>query len=311
MRRGFLAAGAAILVAAALAVPLWLAVDDDGGRRAGALGSPANLSVKLTIDGVSGGPFDVRNFSWESENPELEIVRAADSKSAGWLAFAGQGLPAKAAATLEVKGADGTGALQTWMTYRLTDPVVRDYRSTKAADESSSALNVPPVDTVVLGYTAIEHLAPKGAAVVPAPGAAYMRMTVPSASKGPIEIMGYKFGLSHPPGAKSGALASPLISSDRLVITRRLGDGLGAWFADARGGGTPLGTVTIELRRADGTGTVQTYATYKLEDAVVESVRDFGGLGVPGGGALQEVAFSFQTLSNADGSGCVGWDAPC
>jgi hypothetical protein len=57
MKRG-LWIGAAILVAAAAAIPLWLVVDDGGDRRAGAL-SPERSSAgawSIELDGVKAGP---------------------------------------------------------------------------------------------------------------------------------------------------------------------------------------------------------------------------------------------------------------
>lgn len=319
MKRGFLAAGAAILVAAALAVPLWLAVGDDEGRRTGAISAGQGYSAELAIDGAAGGPFPVESFSWEAKavgkgKPELgdfQIVRGADSKSSAWFSFAVGAQPTKAPATLVVKRtSQSTGLPETFLTYRLTDAAVRAYRS--ADDKTTPATQGdPPFDTIGLRYSAIEHVLAAKAGVKAAPGGVYQRMKVNTASADFVEILGYEFGFTHPLDEVSG-LPTGRSSVDRLLVTRRLDDGLARWFGErATTGVTPPGTtVTVELRRTEQTGTVQTYVTYELKNAVVESVRDSrADDGVP----LQKVEFAFDTLTatSADGSGCLSTSEFC
>jgi hypothetical protein len=87
MRRG-LWIGAAIFVAAAAAIPLWLVVDDGGDRRAGALSSERTSAGawSIEVDGVKAGPAvsvagcvteaDVQKVSVGPDNPDKKHINA-------------------------------------------------------------------------------------------------------------------------------------------------------------------------------------------------------------------------------------------
>ena len=95
----FLWAGAAVLVAAVVAVPLWLALDGDDARRTAALATPVAGSAdlgKLTLVGKVNGTVtaQVRSFDFQIKSPrdvatgqatgssikgQLRIVKAIDA----------------------------------------------------------------------------------------------------------------------------------------------------------------------------------------------------------------------------------------
>jgi type VI protein secretion system component Hcp len=301
MRRGIWV-GAAVLIAVAAAIPLWLVLDDGGERRAAALTeAPGKGLGRLTIPGVNDGqPFAVDSFSWGAERQangvqfhDLEFTREVSEISPQLFDLAAP------SAKLQLFATDPSqGNIVVWLTYEFTDIAIHVYRDAGGfggADLTKSGATPQPGRTTArMTFASVNE---RFAFTLPAPPASVGRMAVSTAEGRPVAIRAYQFGFEKRPSGD--------VSADRLIVTREI-DSLAPWLSAAVIRGTPAGTsVTIELIRTSNEGSPETYAVYDLRDVTVESVRDFDDSDAPSSAvdtlALQEVTLSFGGMRMTSG----------
>lgn len=159
--------GIAIAAAAVLAVPIWLAVDDGGPRRAAAL-NPASAENavlfsdvgKLTIAGINGGnPLPLSAFAYKVRRPVgatqpevdvLEVVRRVDTASPSLLSLGLRGAKATTARLELLEHRPQGTPRPVFMTINLTNVLVDSYD-----DAHSGISNFVPVESIGLKYDTV------------------------------------------------------------------------------------------------------------------------------------------------------------
>jgi type VI protein secretion system component Hcp len=252
--------GAAIVVAVAAAIPLWLVLDNGGERRAGALTEPTGTGDigRLTISTINGGaPFPIRSFKVgrsagvpDKLHP-LEILRPIDAVSPLLLSAALPGTTIGPSAKLELLNGG-----KPYMVYEVTNPKATDWRNEKSEIMSFS-------------YSSISKVAAGSGEASIAPASAVVgEMDVPILGK-TVPITRFEIVYNIPD------LASPAKHrADPVEITRAI-DALAAPLFN-KVDGSSLGTVTVRLVAPGGT---TPYANYILKNASIVSVDDSGAAG--------------------------------
>lgn len=129
MRRGVWL-GAAVLVAVAAAVPLWLVLDDGGVRRLGAIsGTTSGQAGQLTLAGVNGGaPIPIDSFVFRlkrpvgASQPELDSIEVTLDYGANITQLATRTANGTKSATGKVELVRSiNGTLTAFLTFDLTN----------------------------------------------------------------------------------------------------------------------------------------------------------------------------------------------
>ncbi len=275
MKRGFLAGGAAILVAAALAVPLWLAFDDGGARRAAALNPSSPVAVvgtgdvgQLTLAGVNGGnPVPVMSFSHSARRPAgaaqtdevLRVTRHVDTNSPQLLGIGLRGAKA-ATAKLELLSTVALPPPRTVIaTYNLTNV------SIEKLDESEASLQAgEAVEALVLRYDTLTVSCAPSACREPVhePGTED-QISISELGAEPVQIRAMSFGIEKGLGGAKVGFAPATVQMDLSNVAPAL---------ILRGRtGTSLGRVIVDLVKEGGAHPV-IYATYDFTAAAATSV---------------------------------------
>ena len=309
MRRGILV-GAAILVAVAAAIPLWLALDDGGDRRAAALQEPtaAGDVAKLTLTGSVSGPLtlQVQSYSLGAMSPRdvasgqatgqvrhepLRILKAVDSSSPNLfrMLVSNENI---SAATLELQGPDATGRLVTYMSYSFSNARVSHWKDGKREElEIHYADVTSKVGTVPKGQSA---------------GIGLMSASSLGAEKLPIQD--FLTSVKSPTDASTG-LPTGKRQHKPVMVLRPLNATWPTLWTKLENNQT-LGEVTIELQRVNPkSGVLETYATYTYEGVGVASVEDSGAAGVS---PTQKLEFVYQKVTVKVGTATEmdDWEAP-
>ncbi len=293
-------AGAAVLVAAVVAIPAWIAFsgDDDGPRRAGALAAGAAAVGpdvgRLTVSNVNGGlPFTIRSYGWGVSSPrdvasgqasgqarynELSVTRPIDALTPPFFNMVVQNTTAPTA-KLELLSAPEGGKPGVYMTYNLTNARVSSWRN--AASE-----------TLGLRYETIS--VKTGVAGFPAPPAAEVvgQITLPAAQ--PVPIVGIVSEVLSPTDPATGLATGK--RQHKPFVVRRAIDGRSESLLNTATSNGILNQVKIELVQG---GSSVPYATYTLQNA---SIASYQHSGAGGSAAIEEVAFTFQSIELKHGA---------
>ena len=301
--------GVAVLVAAVVLVPAWIAFggDDDGGRRAGALEQPAAGGADvgtLTLVGELSGTLvvPVQSFSVEALSPRdavsgasvgsarrgpLKFIKPIDSSSPTLFKMVtrNEGITS---ARLDLRRTGATGKLETYMSYTFGEGRFG------AWDDGKN-------ETIELYYSSITSTKPTAAASgLPVIG----QMTVLGQT---VPITGFATRLISPTDPATGQ-ATGKRQHKPFAVTRYL-DPLASNFLARVQANQGLGEVKVELQRSDPGGKPVTYATYTYSNAFASSVEDSGAAGSPPTERLEAV---FQTVEVKVGTNAAvdDWEAP-
>jgi type VI protein secretion system component Hcp len=299
--------GAAIAIALAAAIPLWLALDDDE-RRAAALQEPMGTGDvgRLILTGKNGGnPFPVRSYGVSAQySPATqtarsdvvyrgELLRRIDNASVS--SFALGSTDTDAAGKLEI------GATKPYLLYTLAHAAV-DSLSQGGRGETLQLF----LDTLTAELSGAAPVAPAAEVVG--------RMTVPGLSSNSFPITGFDSGFQREVHRRTDGTLSFGSRQHRLVTVRRAIDALApamfskiqAQISDSTKVGEFLGNITVELITP---GTTTPYATYAFANVVLAKVEDGGAAGTY---PTQTIEFSYDRveLKTASGSASDGSAAP-
>jgi type VI protein secretion system component Hcp len=296
--------GVAVLVAAVVAVPLWLVLDDDGARRAGALVTPtaAGDVGRLTLIGPQSGTVvvQVRSFDVEVKSPRdaatgqasgkvlympLKVLKAIDAKSPTLLKML-VSHESLSSANLELTVPAGVESKPgTYMTYEFANPKLIEWRDGTA-------------ETIALTHTGVTSK--PGPAKPPASTeAAVGQMTYQGTV---VPITAFETGVESPVDAATG-LASGKRRHSTVTVVRPL-DGIAHTVMANVKSNILLGQVKIELLGPID-GKLGTYATYTYGNAAAAAVDDAGAAGR---GASQRFEFTYGTIEVSAG-GVVATDS--
>lgn len=301
--------GAAVLAAAVVAVPAWLAFggDDAGPRRAGALATGAVVGpdvARLTISNVNGGlPFNIRSYSWSVISPrdaasgeatgqvrydELSVTRPIDPLTPPLFDMVVKNTTAPTA-KLELLSTPEGGKPGVYMTYSLANARVSSWRN-----EAS--------ETVGLRYETISMKpGPSGLPVRPA-GEVVGQMTLPGAQ--PVPIIGIGSEVVAPVDPATGLPSGK--RQHKPFVVRRAIDGRSESLLGTTSDNAVLSEVKIELVQS---GAAAPYATYTLRNVGIGSYQHSGA---GGSAVIEEVAFTYQSIELKHGAATAtdSWSAP-
>ena len=291
--------GIAIVVAAVVAVPAWIALggDDDGARRAGALSGGAIVGTdvaQLTVGNVNGGlPFNIRSYRWGVISPRdlatgqatgqvrhevLEVTRPIDPLTPPLFDMLVKSTNAPTATLELLSTAVEGGKPQVYMTYQFTNA-----RLSSWINESS--------ETVALFYQTV--VMKPGTGGLPARPATEVVGQMSVAGGAPVPIVGIKSEVIAPFDAATG-LASGKRQHKPFVVRRAIDDRSEALLGSITSNAL-LTEVKIELVQP---GAATPYATYTLRNATIASYHHSGA----GGSApIEEVAFTYQAIDVMSG----------
>jgi type VI secretion system Hcp family effector len=287
-------AGAAILAAVVLAVPLWLVLDDDGARRTAALASPtpgaADIGT-LTLVGPKIGTLSipVQSFSFTVKSPRdaatgqatssvvrgpLDVVKPIDANSpALFKTLVGNDAITTAKLDLAEAGSPESEAVP-YVSYEFTNAKVRSWR-----DGTS--------ETIGLSYQSVT--AKQGKAAAPPPAAELIgRVTYQGGAAVPITA--FETGLDAPYDPATGQSTAKRRHLPASIVQPL--DGTAPSRLTGIQNNVPLGQVKVELQRDNG-GKLETYATYTYTGASAAEVADSGAAGK---GTSQLLAFVYQSI---------------
>ncbi len=259
--------GTAILLAAAAAVPLWLALDDGGEqRRTAALSSTPEASGSagsLVLAGINkGNPIAINSFSLQVERAagltkpsvdRIELVRLMDNASAALMSMVTKGNKA-ATGTIELKR-NGDG----YATLALTNVAAVDYSHGDQAEIEHG------LERLVLEY---ETIALSQALPSTIDGVIENReaMIIAGVHADPVEIQATKFSVAKGAPGSGTKVAFPPFEAT-LISNGRLLPGL---IERARSG-TSIGDVRVHLRGLSSEHPA--YARYDLRNAALTSLE--------------------------------------
>jgi type VI protein secretion system component Hcp len=271
MRRGIWL-GAAVLIAIAAALPLWLVMDDGGVRRLGAIDATSTGQAgQLTLAGVNGGaPFPIDSFAFRitrpvgAAQPDQDSIEVALPLGTNMSQLVGRVANGTKAATgkVELVRIGGNGTPTAYLTFDLTGVSVDGFDDSFSTASSGAVSH--GAEEIVLRYDG-------------------MTMTCnPSSCAEPTHQQGTATELGVPdlgPLAvrlKSGRLAVPknLKDAGAAVVTVEMGGNyiLPGLFSRAREGKAFEKTVLVEPVRLFQGETVRKAATYKLGAAAITSL---------------------------------------
>jgi type VI secretion system secreted protein Hcp len=290
----FLWAGAIVLVAVVAAVPLWLAQDDDDGRRAGALVTPSATGAdigRLTLVGKVSGTVTlaVRSFDVEVKTPldtvsgqragaasykPLEIIKPINATTAGTLRML-VGNEQISTAKLELIRPDpATGQESVYMTYDFTNAAVSSWRNGTR-------------ETISLHYQSITSSA--GKALGTSASGAIGRMTYGTTV---VPITDFDTNILSPRDPATGQ-ASGKRQHKPVSVVRAIDSLAPKTLADVKTPPAPFPVKVELLRTSPKTGLEEVYATYRYGGVVLAAVDDSAAAG---GAATQRIEFSYQTI---------------
>jgi type VI protein secretion system component Hcp len=289
MKRLFVAGGA-VLAAVVLAVPLWLALDDDGVRRTGALVTPTGTGEigRLTLVGKISGTVvvPVRSFDLEVRSPRdaatgqtkgsllykpLAVIKPIDPSSPTLFKMLvnNEGITS---AKLELTTSGEKPGV--YMAYDFTGAAIREWRDTTA-------------ETISMTYQTVASK--PGGVKPPAGGAAVIGQLTYGTSVVP--ITGFETGLDAPYDSTTGALTGKRQHSAASVM--RPLDGIAHTVLSNLKTQTSPTALKVELQRTTADGKPETYATYTYGTASLAAVNDAGAAG---DGASQRFEITYASI---------------
>jgi type VI protein secretion system component Hcp len=270
MRRGIWL-GAAVLVALAAALPLWLVMDDGGVRRVGAIdATSAGQAGQLTLAGVNGGaPFPIDSFAFRISRPLGAAQPEADSIEV--TLPLGTSMPQLVSrAALGSKAATGkvelvrssNGVLSSYLTFDLTGITLEGF------DDSYSTLSggtvTDGVERIVLRYEGMSMTCPLSTCSEPShqQGSA-TELAVPDFGPNAVRLVSGDFSV--PTNLKEAGAAA-------VSAEMRANSFLPGLLSRAKDGKALEKTVQADLVRSFQGDTLRKIATYKLGAAAVTSL---------------------------------------
>jgi type VI secretion system Hcp family effector len=293
--------GIALLAAVVLAVPAWMALDDDG-RRAGALAQPVagapDLGTLTLVGGKSGTVVvPVQSYDLGVESPRdattgaatsqarrspVQIIKPIDANTPVLLTMLA-GNEQIQSAKLDLTAPDADGKPTTYLSYDLGTSAISSW------DDGAN-------ETLTLWSAALSATGKGATAAEGGVG----QMTVLGQT---VPITGFTTGVKSPRDAASG-LATGKRQHKPFTVTRPV-DGLASTLLTGVQNNQALGTVRIDLQRPNSKGQLATYATYTYGNAYMASVTDSGAAGST---AQQRLEVVYQTIEVKVG-GKVGSDS--
>jgi len=269
MRRGIWF-GAAVLVALAAALPLWLVLDDGGVRRLGAIDSTSTgVAGQLTLAGVNGGaPVPIDSFALRVSRPVGAAQPAVDSievtlpLATSMTQLVSRAVNGTKAATGKVELVRSVnGALTAYLTFDLTGVNIEGFDDSFST--SSSGGVTEGAERIVLRYDAMTMTCPPSSCAEPThqQGSA-SELGVPDLGAMAVRL---RSGQSSVP--KNFKEAGAAVVSVNMQANYLL-PGL---FSRARDGKALEKTVQVDLVRHSSDNPRKT-ATYKLGAASVTSL---------------------------------------
>jgi type VI secretion system secreted protein Hcp len=266
--------GIVVLVLVVLAVPAWMALDDDS-RRAGALAQPAAGAAdlgNLTLVGGKSGTIVVPVQSYElgiksprdaatgmatgqAKRSPVQIIKPIDANTPVLFSMLA-GNEQIQSAKLDLIAPDANGKPSTYMSYDLGSGAISSW------DDGAN-------ETITFLGNSLSATG-KGATGAQAVG----QMTIMGQT---LPITGFTTGVSSPRDAASG-LATGKRQHKPFTVTRPV-DALAPSLFTGLQNNQALGSVKIELQRPNSKGVVATYATYTYGNAHLSAVDDSGAAG--------------------------------
>jgi type VI secretion system Hcp family effector len=290
----FLVAGAAVLAAVVVAVPLWLALDGDDARRTGALVAPSTSGAdvgRLTLVGRISGTLTipVRSFDLDVKSPydaatgqtsakatytPLQVIKHIDGTTPRLMKMLVSNEQITSA-KLELLSTDPkTGSEVVSMTYDFTTAAVSGWRDAK-------------METITLSYLGVTSTAAKGAS---APGGAIGRMTYAGTV---VPITDFDTGITSPRDVATGQATGKRQHSPVKVV-HAIDSFATTALANVKAGGGPAAQVKIELLSPDpSTGEERAYATYTYGGVKTIAVNDSAA---SGGASTQRLEFIYTSI---------------
>jgi type VI secretion system Hcp family effector len=286
--------GAAVLVAAVVAVPAWLVLDDDA-RRTGALIAPAAHGAdigRLTLVGQISGSVStpVRSFDLEARTPidaatgmakgqavygPLALIKPVNSASPRLMNMLVTNEQITSAKLELLRDDPNTGVNGVYMTYELTGAAVADWRDGK--DE-----------TIQLSHTGVTSTGPKGSPI-PAPGGTIGRMTYAGTV---VPILDFDTNIKSPRDPATGQATGKRQHKPAAIVHT-----LDAFAPTALANVTtpaPGAQVKVEILRVNPkTGKEEVYATYTYGSVKTSAVNDSGAIGTT---PTQRMEFTYASI---------------
>ena len=293
----FLWAGAAVVAAAVVAVPLWLALDDDGARRTGALVAPTaagDVGRLVLVAGIAGSvTVPVESFDLEARAPRdaatgqqtgnviytpLKVLKPIDEASARLFKML-IGNEKLTTARLELTSEGAEGKVGTYMSYDFANARVSEWR------EGAS-------ETIALTHTGV--VAKPGGAKPPAGVKPVIGQMTYGGAVLPITGFGTLVEASVDPAT---GLTTNKRKHNAVSVVRTLDTTAPTVLANMKNN-VNVGQVTIELQHTNADGKATTYATYTYGNVGAATVNDFGAAGE---GASQRFEFVYQSVEVSTG----------
>lgn len=263
--------GAAALVAAAAAIPLWLVIDDGGVRRLGAIDSTASGQAgQLTLAGVNAGaPIPIDSFAFVvrrpvgAAQPELDAIEVSLPLATNMTQLVTRAVQGSKAATGKVELVRSiNGTLTAYLTFNLTNVSVDGFDDSYSTLSPSAQLD-DGAEAITLRYDAMTmSCIPSVCAEPTHPQGTGTELAVPG--DGALAVRLDSGNFSVPKNFdKGGSIAATAVMGPSYLLP--------ALFARAREGTVSEKTVRVELVRSHESS-VRKVATYKLGAAVVTSL---------------------------------------